>query len=114
MTRCEKKSRVRCTVHTPVGHKESLIPGSEILQPFFCDNQAIRPNWTVPSKIQKSSMEKDSNTTPIPSCNQDVRFLDLSPNMGCDFVVVFAGWDEFSHSPPDFLHKRFLIRTASA
>ena len=27
-------------------------------------------------------MEKDSNTTAIPSCDQDVHFLDLSPKMG--------------------------------
>ena len=70
---------------------------------FFFINQAIRPSWTVPSKIQKSSMVKDSNTTPIPSCDQNVHFLDLSPKMGCDFVVVFADWDEFSHS----LHLTF-------
>ena len=99
MRMCEKKSRVRCTVRTQ--SQSQGIADSWKRNPatfFFFDNQAIRPSWTVPSKIQMSFMVKDSNTTPIPSCDQDVHFVDLSPNMGCDFVVVPADWDEFSHS----------------
>ena len=50
------------------------------------------------TRIQEQTMRKVSNTTSIPFCDQDVHFLDLSPKMGCGFVVVIADWDEFSFS----------------
>ena len=99
------REKVTCEVYC--AHSTSVTGNRYFLEAKSCNlfliNQAIRPSWTVPSKIQKSSMVKDSNTTPIPSCDQDVHFLDMSPKMGCDFVVVFADWDEFSHS----LHLTF-------
>ena len=42
---------------------------------IFFGNQAVRLSWTVSTKIQKSSMRKDANTTSIPSWIKTCAFM---------------------------------------
>ena len=116
-TRANAREKVTCNVYCL--HSPSVKGNRQFLEAKSCNNkknnQAVRPSWTVSTRIQEQTMRKVSSTTSIPFCDQDVHFLDLSPKMGCGFVVVIADWDEFSQSLHLTLDRCvFLVRTASA